>query len=114
MELGSKVEEVDKEEERSKREMEIDKEEGEERKRSLERPRVSIPPPDNRLLSEKESSLHPACSPWSSEHPGRRDSLVGAGCRRTDFQTCNYRLVSIIVIEQSSAPGKNLRLQLTR
>ena len=111
MELGSKVEEVEKEEERSKREMEIDKE-GEERKRSLERPRVSIPPPDNRLLSEK-SSLHPASSPWS-EHPGRRDSLVGAGCQRTDFQTCNYRLVSIIVIEQSSAPGKNLRLQLTR
>ena len=84
MELGSKVEEVDKEEERSKREMEIDKE-GEERKRSLERPRVSIPPPDNRLLSEK-SSLHPACSPWSSEHPGRRDSLVGAGCRRPIFK----------------------------
>ena len=112
MELGSKVEEVEKEEERSKREMEIDKE-GEERKRSLERPRVSIPPPDNRLLSEK-SSLLSASSPWSSEHPGRRDSLVGAGCRRTDFQTCNYRLVSIIVIEQSSALGKNLRLQLTR
>ena len=85
MELGSKVEEVDKEEEeRSKREMEIDKE-GEERKRSLERPRVSIPPPDNRLVSEK-SSLHPACSPWSSEHPGPRDSLVGAGCRRPIFK----------------------------
>ena len=101
---------MEKEEERSKREMEIDKE-GEERKRSLERPRVSIPPPDNRLLSEKSSLLSAACPPWSSEHPGRRDSLVGA---ETDFQTCNYRLVSIIVIEQSSAPGKNLRLQLTR
>ena len=42
------------EEERSKREMEIDKE-GEERKRSLERPRVSIPLTDCRLLSESES-----------------------------------------------------------
>ena len=74
---------MEKEEERSKREMEIDKE-GEERKRSLERPRVSIPPPDNRLLSEK-SSLHPASSPWS-EHPGRRDSLVGAGDRFSNMQ----------------------------
>ena len=85
MELGSKVEEVEKEEERSKREMEIDKE-GEERKRSLERPRVSIPPPDNRLLSEKSSLLSAACPPWSSEHPGRRDSLVGAGDRFSNMQ----------------------------
>ena len=67
---------MEKEEERSKREMEIDKE-GEERKRSLERPRVSIPPPDNRLLSEKSSLLSATCcvptmvvgASWSSRLP---------------------------------------------